>query len=105
MFVRRRALQVWSVLDVSLFVSCGLFISSRGAPLLLFLLPHRQIPLSLTESRCPVSLRFFALTSLLRPVRSDAARIHIRLAFCSPPPRGSHKALAILLSNLDREGV
>jgi hypothetical protein len=58
----------------------------------------------LPEGRCPVSLRFSALIPLLRPVRSDAARIHTRLAF-SFPREGLTKALAILLSNLDREGV
>lgn len=81
MLVRRRALQVWSASYV--FVRLVSFYVLAAALLSPFLLPHRQIPLSLTESRCPVSLRFSALTPLLRPVRSDA-RIQAKLAVCIP---------------------
>ncbi|KAH8127101.1 hypothetical protein LI328DRAFT_44083 [Trichoderma asperelloides] len=72
-----------AALNVSLFVLVFFYILA-GAPLPPFLPRYRQIPLSLTESHCPVSLRFSALTPLLRPARSDAARIQTRLAFCFP---------------------
>lgn len=110
MLVRRRALQLQSAqcVSVRLLRPSYILAGSTSSPFPFpFPFPSPAPPFSpffLPESRCPVSLRFFALIPLLRPgqVRRRADSDQTGVLF---PPRGSHKALAVLLSNLDREGV